>query len=353
MRLLTAFLFVICASTVISTPEASAAAEGAQIGSTDYFTQQMDAFETRLNDAIKAVLDGESVFAKHVHIVFLVFLILSLLIMISKWVFARGGFDDIVGWFISTLLIIFVYESYTTLSSLIWGWFNELGRALQLAMVGDNSIYGPSNFISKIQSLITLDEEVDIWDEMGLILSVIVLWIVSVIVQAVSFLAAMLPVFGYAFAKSVGLFFVPFLFFQRTADWFDSWLSFFLGFCLFTFFSKAVLAVIALLYSAYFDIPYAASIEVDQIVIESGGVEALLGVIVLAFGSLLLFVMAIGASFSIMGGSIGSAISAQKFISKGASLGVKFTSGAVRMGGKGVIKGISAGASALTKFFRR
>jgi len=205
-------------------------------------------FLTELSDFIKKVLHDSAIkkFVDQIMVAFLFFMIVWEIIF-----FLYSGLDwsrifEKVMWGSAAFLILSFYDPMT---SAMWGMAEGLGADIQYIAVGNRDVFFLPNWSMKMFDLIKT-EDVDIWDSLVVIILGIVWYIISALLNLVLIISSFFAMFGYALAKITGVFFIPFILFQGTRNYFDGWVRFFIGFVILAIILRINAVIIAILVKA-------------------------------------------------------------------------------------------------------
>jgi len=135
------------------------------------------------------------------------------------------------------------------MTSAMWGMAEGLGADIQYIAVGNRDVFFLPNWSMKMFDLIKT-EDVDIWDSLVVIILGIVWYIISALLNLVLIISSFFAMFGYALAKITGVFFIPFILFQGTRNYFDGWVRFFIGFVILAIILRINAVIIAILVKA-------------------------------------------------------------------------------------------------------
>lgn len=151
-------------------------------------------------------------------------------------------------------LIMFVKVlmlNFNELSSMIYSTFDSMGAVIQQAVVGDDDVMYLLEYLDVIVGSISLGS-IDIFDSIGRIISYAFLYIVIGALNIFIFMMSVWSIYGYTFAKMVGLIFLPFLVLPSTRSYFMGWLRFFLSFCVLIMVLRVNASIILILLTSLF-----------------------------------------------------------------------------------------------------
>lgn len=178
----------------------------------------------------------------------MMFLTLAFLLILREVViFIFDGLNpashiEAIIYFFATLAIMQFYGAFT---DAIWGVGVGISNGFQEYLVGNTDNFFLSQWIYKSIAAVSL-EEVDMFDAIRLVGYAIGWSIVSALLDFVTWIASVWALMGYALAKVLGLFFVPFLLLPSTRGLFDKWIQFLVGFVFLLIMLKATLVITAM-----------------------------------------------------------------------------------------------------------
>ncbi|MCZ4283087.1 type IV secretion system protein [Kiloniella laminariae] len=292
---------------------ANAAVAAEDIASRSYFAQSLYNVETSLNTVMDSIVNGNSIYTRHIRVLFFGSLVLFIVFSVTKYMFV-GDIGVIIQSGVYAMLVVVIYGSYSFITTLIWEWLNEVGATLQLAMLGSDGLFAPAEYITDVVSLIILDDNSAWYEDLEQKIAVAILFAgTTVLISVASFFTAAFPMIGFIVIKPLGIFLVPTLFVERFSGFFDGFLKLLIGFGLYVIFGRIMLSVVALLIGAYMNVPFGRVPGDGQILIKVDGATDylfLVGILLLSVAllfSIPAFIGKIlgGGSFS-MSGDLGS-----------------------------------------------
>ena len=284
--------FMLIAFTWLSVPEALAQAAPpapAPNSASSEMSTLAQNLSSRLDSFISNTLDTDSVFTRHVRVLFFSFLVFNLFFRLWKYVFREGAFGEFFEFFILVIFVSFIFVSYNMLTRTLWGWGIDVSFALQTAIIGDGSLGGPASHISNVSSQVFYDDADLSWQQ--LIAFFIFQFIVDALVLIIALLAwitAIWPLLGYLLIKPIGYLMVPTLFFKRTSQFFDSFINTFFGFILFMLLSRVALCIVVLICDTMFGTNYPMTTQ-NEITVDSPDFGQISSLMVLLVMSIFLF----------------------------------------------------------------
>lgn len=250
---------------------------------------------------------------------------------VTRWVFNDATFFDGLHMVVLLLMTRVLMASFDLLTSAIWDAGVGIGDAIQLGMVGTTDLFFGPSFITKVvNNIVWPPFGVNLAADILLALSIVTLGVVSVILSALAFIAAVWGFWGYTLAKLIGLIFIPTLLYERLSFLFDGWLRFFFGFVFYLIIARLNLVLVASSFAIYLGLPLTTTAPPPIVLPTITGLTDLLGLFVFfLIGILALFSTARFASTLMSGaggGGIGGAIhGAARSITSYAMLGRRLT----------------------------
>lgn len=117
---------------------------------------------------------------------------------------------------------------FDDITGALWNTSEGIALGIQKATLGTTDLWFASGFIQDVMGSISID-----WFSFDFIVQgilVILLYVLCTALSVMAFLASVWSLWGYILAKMIGLFFLPFILFERLSWLFDGWLRFFIGF---------------------------------------------------------------------------------------------------------------------------
>lgn len=272
-------------------------------GSIDNTFSSFKAFLGNVNAYLNAIMSSSGNAAKYVEAVFFAFFAYRLAIAIAGFAFSEttlvGVFSVIFLGFIVRILMDF----YSPLTSLLLTWSGDASTAIQQPIVGNDDVFFVAAYIGRIIGAISLPSA-DIWDAISFSLLIVVfqsaIWILSIL----AFFTVTWGIWGYALAKLIGWFFIPFMLLERTSALFDGWLRFMLGFLFYMLIARANIVFVLVLITTYFGLPIAPSTTstVQAITVAPGDFGELTGFLTLLIISIIALLSSGKFAASIVGG---------------------------------------------------
>ena len=156
-------------------------------------------------------------------------------------------------------LIRVLMNSYETLVSGIYSMFDGVASVLQNAMIGTPDLWFAPGFLAAVWKAVSFAPSTlslaDIVKSIEVAIALFALSALATVLSAVAFITSLFGFWGYSLAKLIGYFLIPTLIFERTSFIFDGWLRFFLGFCVYSMVARLNVAMVAVAFAAFFNIP--------------------------------------------------------------------------------------------------
>lgn len=148
-----------------------------------------------------------------------------------------GGFTRNLPEFVDRFIMIaFVWglmTTYNTWTGLVSEVFAGLGEILQTSLTGDPDPFAPAFRILYAAESVNYETGfalLDIASSIPIIVASLLFTVLMFLLCVVAAGASMWAYWGYTVMKLIGLFFVPFMLFDRLSSWFDNWFSLFCAF---------------------------------------------------------------------------------------------------------------------------
>lgn len=191
---------------------------------------------------------------------------------------------------IHPLLLILItrlmLNHYNYLTGLCWDWSEGIAGGIQRAVIGSSDPFLLPGFINDVVAGIETSG-VTLWDGVDLVMGSLVITAIISLLSLMAFLANTWALWGYALAKIIGWFFIPFVMFKRLSFLFDGWMRLFIGFLVYGIIARANLLLTVLAVKTYFAIPGYAVNTNTSIRLDFNGVADLFGMLAFLFVSIL------------------------------------------------------------------
>ena len=215
----------------------------------------------------------------------------SLTIMLLFTAFARYSMGVIsVYELVHPLLLILVtrimLNNYDYMTSLCWYWSEGIAGGIQKAVVGSSDPFILPGFIHDVVSGIETSD-IGFFSGVKLLFASNLVLAIIFLMSLLAFLANTWALWGYAMAKIIGWFFIPFIMVKRTSYLFDGWVRLFTGFLVYGIIARANLLLTVLAVKAFFGIPGYAVDTAAPIRIDFQGIADLFGLSAFLFIAIL------------------------------------------------------------------
>lgn len=191
---------------------------------------------------------------------------------------------------IHPLLLILItrlmLNHYDYLTGLFWDWSEGIAGGIQRAVIGNSDPFLLPGFVNDVVSGIQTSG-VSIWDGVNLLMASTVILAIISLLSLMAFFASTWALWGYALAKIIGWFFIPFIMFKRLSFLFDGWMRLFLGFLVYGIIARANLLLTVLAVKSYFAVPGYAVNTNTSIRLDFNGIADLFGMIAFLFIAIL------------------------------------------------------------------
>jgi hypothetical protein len=306
-----AFVAFVAVFILVLFSGASEAYTAPNYGSVSDSFSSFNAFLTRVSAYIGIILNPTNNAGLYVEALFFALWAYRLIVELGKFIFNASSLVGLFTVLMLGFIVRILMTSYDPLTSLLLTWAGDAASAIQFPIVGSNDAFFVSSYVNQIMQSITLPET-SIFASISQVLLITALQFVIWILSILSFFALTWGVWGFALAKLVGWFFIPFMLLERTAALFDGWLKLMVGFLVYIFIARANLVLVLILISTYFNLPlspaglsvgYAINVSPSNFT-EIGGFLSLLVIAVLALLSTGKFATAIASGLGGFGGAI-------------------------------------------------
>lgn len=314
-----AFLLGLCSVFTLVTPQAALAASP-DYADNDSAHEAFGSFLRTVSSLFNNIFVSGSEVSAFIEAFFLFGVIYKLVSVVASYMLRTGNLADLFQAVILIAIVRALLDGYGVVTSALFGWSQGFAGVIQLPIVGNSDVFFLTDYVQNIVNTIW-HEDASIFDGIKLTVATGVLWLLLTTLNVLSFFAVAWAAWGFILAKLVGMIFLPFLLFERTAFLFDGWLRFFVGFLIFAVIARINLLLVLVLLTSYFDLPLDAATgplrtypiaNVDDI----GGLLSLLVIAVVSLISSGRFATALAGGV----GGFGSAVSS---LSRSASLSIR------------------------------
>ncbi len=219
--------------------------------------------------------------------VFIAIAVYVLSMSLAKWMMAETDTWELLAQVFLIVLVKVILESFDLLTESAHHLSSGLAGAIQEPIVGTSDVFFPASYISNLVSNLSM-LPVNVFEAIAVVMASLILTVVGYALGIVAFFTAAWGTWGFAVAKLVGWFFVPFLLVNRLSFLFDGWLRFLVGFLVYDVLARVNISLTLVLLSQYFGLPLSAAAVDAPIVIPGQSLSDY-------FGLLALMVMALVA----------------------------------------------------------
>jgi len=311
---------------------------------TDY--GNINTAHTSFSDFIKKVGSHITNMQKSGHVVewfvnaqFITFATYRLTMVVGQYAFDRADLVDVFSIIMLIAIVQIFISFYSVILSGLFSWSNDIAGVLQKEIVGNDSTWFVveymSSMLDKIQVVNSASEiptappsqvaptgllggmvngvgeffssAVDTVATLGftffgvlvLFALVIPMWILNIVI----FIGTAWAIWGFALAKLIGLFFIPFLLIEKLAPLFDGWFRFLIGFLVYGIIVKVNGALAVLMFSSYLGFgTLTLPLTNPPIYIVADSFENILGLLAMLVVSILAVLSTGGFATAIAGG---------------------------------------------------
>lgn len=240
---------------------------------------------------------------------------------VAKWMMKQTDAFDLLSVVLMILIVSTIQAFYGTLTELLHSLSTDLAAAIQQPIVGTTDVLFAPAYIHNMMSNLSF-VPADIFGGLNAIVAVVVVYVIAGLLSVVSFFTVAWGTWGYAVAKLIGWFFIPFLMVPRLSFLFDGWFRFMVGFLVYDVLARLNIALSLVLLTKYFGLPLSAGSVSAPIVMPGLTFAEFSGFIVLAIVALVGLIATGKFSVAIASG-VGGAGSGLARITLGAATAVR------------------------------
>ena len=227
-------------------------------GNDKWAYDSLDLMKSEVSKIISNVMKDKAL-VNASNMLFTVFALTLIFITMFNYVHGKADYGDIITIVLLIGITKVLMVSYDTLTSGIWEWFNGMADGIQFAATGTTKAAQIPMWIAKVSSALMIKEtSADSWipslPNLAHIFAAVVIFLFSLLLSIMAFLASAWGVWGFSIAKMIGWFFIPFIMFERLSFIFDGWLKFFLGFPIYVLIARINILLMAVTLNVYFSI---------------------------------------------------------------------------------------------------
>lgn len=263
------------------------------------------AFLQALGGHIDNLLSPTSNAAQFVNAEFIAFATYRLVIVVGKWAFDSADLVEVFSVVMLIAIVQILIDFYDVLTSGLLTWSGDFAGVIQFEILGTDDVFFAVSYISNLVDNISFQEGgwsiiPDVVPAFLMICCFGLLWIMA----TAAFVGMAWAVWGFALAKLIGWFFLPFLLIERTAELFDGWLKFLVGFLFYAVIIRVNMSLMVVLLSSYFEVPATVGGDVDPIVVVVDSFSNVAGLFALNLVGLL-SIFATGKFATALAGGVG------------------------------------------------
>lgn len=252
----------------------------------DETVAKMRPFQQMLKSMITAIMT-DSDLNNFVDIIWTAFAIYLLVGVLIKFMHGILFIHELVH---ALLLIIFAkvcIDYYDYITSVFWSWSEALAGGTQKAIFGSSDPFLLFAFIHDINAAITING-ISFLDGLNAVVMGILMVIIMLLLSVLSFLASAWAMWGYALAKLIGWFFIPFIMLRKTSFLFDGWVRFFLGFLVYGLVARVNLILTATCIRCFLGLPgYSVGYTIPNTLLDVQELADVSGLVAFVFISIL------------------------------------------------------------------
>ncbi|WP_083456368.1 type IV secretion system protein [Desulfosarcina cetonica] len=212
------------------------------------YNDTVESFNTFVENA-NALLQNimnDSDLSNFVTIEWVAFSIILLVIVLCKYILEDLSIFDLINPLILILFAQLLIDNYDYLTGLCWSLSEGIASGIQNAAFGSTDPFLLPGFIHDVMAAME-QNDVSLWEDFWVLASAFAVLSMVLIFSIVGFFATTWAAWGYCLSKIIGLFFIPFVMFKKTAFLFDGWVRLFAGFLVYGVVARAnmILAVLA------------------------------------------------------------------------------------------------------------
>lgn len=298
VRFLCALIGVMLAGPVLA-----AAADPASLSEADGVFR---AFLADVSSSITNIQAAGSTSGDFVNSLYLAMVVFRLAWIFTKWSFGSANMEDIIYTILLILIVSALMGSYNFLTSAMHDWSTSFAGSIQEGMIGTSDVFYAPAYLNDIIHSMKI-EEASFFDPIASWIGLMVLSLTSMVLSIMAFFVVAWATWGYALAKLIGWMLIPFLLLPATAQWFEKWFGFFMGFLFYEVIGRTNVAMVLMLLTGFFNLPIATRparvIEISgESLSDFTGLLAMLFISILALLSTGKFAVAFGGAVDGFGG---------------------------------------------------
>jgi len=279
------------------------------------FTEFLKSIASHVNN----LLASESNAGKFVNAEFITFATYRLTLVVAGYAFDVANLPDVFSVIMLIAIVQILMSFYGVLTSGLLQWSQDLGDVIQMEVLGNTSPFFAPEFMSAMMAKLTFTSLNSVsmtsfvtgigtalaTSLIGMMILVVVnmtMWVLSL----VTFIGIAWSIWGFALAKLIGWFFIPFMLIERLAPLFDGWLKFMIGFLFYAVVIRVNTALVCILFVTYFGLGTEALLmdtaTIPTITMAVNGFENVAGFLALMLVSILAILSTGGFATALAGG---------------------------------------------------
>lgn len=243
----------------------------------------MNTFMTSVATATNNIMSSP-VLGTFLDAVWSAFAVILLVMALSKYAMSASNVLEVFAVVLLIVITRIMLDHFDYLTSVCWAWGEGVAGGIQMAVIGNSDPFFLGGFINDVMKGITTSD-VSILDTVAIWLGTVLVFLAVAFLSICSFFCTVWALWGYALAKLIGLFFIPFIMLKRTTVLFDGWCRLFLGFLIFNIIARANLVLTALALKCYLHIP-GYTVPVAPYRLDFSSLADLLGLLAILFISI-------------------------------------------------------------------
>lgn len=291
------FLLISFAWLIVAEPVWAAAADPASMSDADGVFR---VFLSNVSTSITNIQAPGSASGDFVNSLFIALVIVRLGWVLAQWSLGSADSEDIIYTILLILTVSALMGSYDFLTSAMHDWSTSFASSIQEGMLGTSDMFYAPAFLNDIIHSMRV-EEGSFFDPIASTIALMTLSLASMLLSVGSFFVVAWATWGYALAKLIGWMLIPLLLLPATAQWFQKWFGFFMGFLFYEVIGRTNIAMVLMLLTAFFNLPLtsrpARVIEIDASALSDlSGLLSMLFISIIALFSTGKFAVAFGGA---------------------------------------------------------
>jgi len=262
---------------------------------TDPADESLSVFDNEIKNIVQASMLASSDLGKITWSLWSAFAFLLVFSTVAMYMFNVANLVDVLFTILAIFASLICMNMYDSLTSWIWSGFDAVGFAVQKTALSNTDPYFMAIYVHEAFAMVELDS-VDIFDALGTIMWYALFIVLGTILQIMMYIGASWAMWGYALAKIVGFFFVPFMLLKATRNIFDGWFKLFMGFVIYNMLIRIVMVLFCVFIKATLGHPSA------KIVMPADSSPELITLVIFMVTGILLTISVSGFAAIVAGG---------------------------------------------------